>query len=234
MLLATALSALLVVGVMGVVTSITRANTQSTVDNADPADPSARALRTVGEALDDWADILAEELEQAEAIDLDGPDGLALLTYAGFEPTRRHRTHRPVIVRYALVERDGLAALVRQQAALDDPDSRGMQRDAVCLGVRRFELLPPPDLELDKARAEARARHDKPADERSSEPGHRWIELGERDDDPLYFRGVTLRAAGAGTRDEKAVDDAEADRWRLRVWMDDGAEPTMDRTLTRE
>lgn len=250
MLLATALSALLVIGVMGVITNITRAN-YATAGEAAAAHTGADPLnRDPGASAAAWSEMLAEEVAHCVAVELDGDRGLAMITYAALDGGGRERAYRPVVVRYTVAEVGDTPWLVRQQGSLDGGDARTAQRDLVCANVERVALMPSNPL----------------PEPQTPEHEARLVQLGRSADSPVYFRGLTLRrikvdpdeaedAEDNGARqrdvtranrlggDRGAAQDAssplyaytsgaDTEGWRLRVWLAGEDRPTIDRELT--
>jgi hypothetical protein len=131
LLLATALTALLMIGVLAVV--------------ADLGAPEAAAGPVPGReearAFEACLDLLHEDLTHAVAVNASKANELTLVGYASLDGCGRERTHRPVRVRYTLEQIDGRSWLVRRQDALDVRTSENLQRDLVCCGFRGFQLL---------------------------------------------------------------------------------------------
>jgi hypothetical protein len=131
LLLATALTTVLMIGVLAVV--------------ADLGAPEAAAGHVPdGErdrAFEACLDLLHEDLGHAVAVDASRANELTLVGYAALDAAGRERTHRPVRVRYTLEQIDGRSWLVRRQDALDVRTNRTVQRDLVCCGFTGFRLI---------------------------------------------------------------------------------------------
>jgi len=258
MLLATALTALLVVGVMGALTNITRVNHSANSGEAP------RPLPQGGDEayIQAFADVLADDLAHASAIELGSGGRLALITHNALPAGAGRRTYEPVVVRY-LVHRDlDRRWLIRQQMSLAVQDNPGADRTVVCGGIDRFELVYTGD---NAALTELQRGGVDPVvdQERDRE---RLVVMEEDPAHPRYFRGVAFRPAGntlvaddadkdkggnegkdddgdSGARDggaESATHDgpnvgvAFGSDWRLRVWRLGASTPAFDRALTLE
>lgn len=131
LLLATALTAVLMVGVLAVVANL----------GAPEAAAGHVPDRERNRALEACLDLLREDLAHAVAVDASQANALTLVGYAALDDRARERTHRPVRVRYGLERIDGRAWLVRRQDALDVKTNETVQRDLVCCGFTGFQLI---------------------------------------------------------------------------------------------
>jgi prepilin-type N-terminal cleavage/methylation domain-containing protein len=132
LLVATALSAILMVGVLAVVADLGAAAVAAQ-EKADPAAPLGP------QALEAWVRLLREDLRHARTVVADKEGELVLVGYGALDAARQ-RTHRPVRVLYRIEEVRGRPWVTRRQAALDCLTNQNVQRDLVCGGVTRFEL----------------------------------------------------------------------------------------------
>ena len=133
MLLATVLSVMLMVGVLAVIASLGTAAGKAGGQPVPAAD-----------AMDGWLRLLQEDLNLAVKVDTSRSNELTLIGYAALDGLGRERTHRPVRVLYRFEEVGGRRWLIRRQALLDVASNQNVQRDLVCNGVSRFELMPAP------------------------------------------------------------------------------------------
>ncbi len=137
LLLATVLSSMLIVGVLMVLTNLTGGDMAGGVGVGTPAaDARSRA-----EAVDAWAELLRHDLVHATHFESPRDNVLTLTGYSGLHGPARDRAHRPVRVRYEVHEINGRFWLVREQSARDVRTNPHVQRDLVCTGVRRFEIV---------------------------------------------------------------------------------------------
>jgi hypothetical protein len=135
LLLATVLSVMLMLGVLAVVTDLT--TDPRTVGSQD-ANSELLQTRTI----DAWVRVLRGDLSHAIQIDASQPGRVVMLGSGALDDRGRDRTHRPVQVVYSLETVGGRRWLVRRQALQDVLTAHNIQRDLVCSGVRRFELVP--------------------------------------------------------------------------------------------
>ena len=133
MLLAAVLSVMLMVGVLAVIASLGTAAGKAGEQPVPAAD-----------AIDGWLRLLQEDLNLAVRIDTSRPNELTVTGYAALDDSGRERTHRPARVLYRFEEVAGRRWLIRRQALLDVATNQNVQRDLVCDGLSRFELLPAP------------------------------------------------------------------------------------------
>lgn len=128
LLLASALTTMLMVGVLGLVSQI-----------GLPAEESADAISRDA-AVEGFAEMLRADLEHAVAVDATDENHVELLGYAALDDEARSRSHRPVRIVYRFDEIRGRSWLVREQHLLDVLTNRNMQRDLVAAGVSSFAL----------------------------------------------------------------------------------------------
>ena len=133
LLLASALTTLLMVGVLGIVAQVGLPARQP----SDAASPDAAS----GDAsLRGFADILRLDLEHAASIDVTKPNRVELLGYGSLDAETRRRTHRPVRIVYHIARIGDRRWLLREQRRLDVLTNRNVQRDLIAAGIRGFEL----------------------------------------------------------------------------------------------
>ncbi len=133
LVLASALCTVLMVGVLGVITSLSGPD-QAMVDASHGGGPSRE------ETIDALARLLRSDLAHATAVEVVGGSDLVIQGNCGLDESRRTPTHRPVEVRYKVMQINGRPWLVRRQQALDTLSSEQVQRDVVCAGVSRLAL----------------------------------------------------------------------------------------------
>ncbi|MFP4139704.1 MAG: hypothetical protein ACLFVH_04430 [Phycisphaerae bacterium] len=134
LLLATVLSVMLMLGVLAVVTDL----------STDPETIPSRGERSGAlqiQTLDAWVRLLRGDLTHAIQVDAETPSRVEMLGSGALDEVGRSRTHRPVKVIYSLETLDGRRWLVRRQTAQDSLVAHATQRDLVCRGVRKFELI---------------------------------------------------------------------------------------------
>ncbi len=134
LLLATVLSVMLMLGVLAVVTDL------STVPET-VASREDRSAAPQTQTLDAWVRLLRGDLAHAIHIDAASASRIEMLGSGALDERGRSRTHRPVKVSYFLETLDGQQWLVRRQIAQDSLAVRAIQRDLLCRGVQRFELI---------------------------------------------------------------------------------------------
>lgn len=132
LLLASALTTMLMVAVLGLVA-------QSGHPADQRGDPASRDA-----AVDGLIDALRSDLEHAVAVRADEANRVELLGHAGLDAASRERSHRPVRIVYRIEEIDGRRWLLREQRLLDVLTNRNTQRDLVAAGVESFELTSRP------------------------------------------------------------------------------------------
>jgi len=139
LMLAVALSSLLMIGVLAVITQLGAAafksNAESNTDTAVDALPD--------HVLDNATHLLRDDLDHATRVDA-SHNRLVIESYHALEARRRERMHRPVRITYHVQQIAGNPWLVRTQRALDVMTNQNYQRDLVCRGITRFELIPEP------------------------------------------------------------------------------------------
>jgi hypothetical protein len=134
LLLATVLSVMLMLGVLAVVTDLS--TDPATIPSRSQTD-AARQRQT----LDAWVRLLRGDLTHAIQVRADTASRVEMLGSGALDERGRSRTHRPVKVSYSLVTLDGQRWLIRRQTAQDSLVAHATQRDLICRGVRRFELV---------------------------------------------------------------------------------------------
>lgn len=151
LLLASALSVLLMVGVLAVIATWRTADAAPGAGN-DRFGPSTVMADAETER---WVALLREDLGHARQVEQGGDALVRLVGHAGLDAVGRARTHRPVEVVYRTMEQDGAVWLVREQAALDIASTAHRQRDLVAAGVLAVELTAVADDSEDGERDEA-------------------------------------------------------------------------------
>lgn len=130
LLLATVLTAVLMVGVLAVISRVW--------GPADSASDSVPGL-SIGDAV---VRVLGDDLAQARTIDTTDA-GLVLMSYGALDREGYSRTQRPVRIAYAVQDIGGRTWLVRSEQALDEGSNARVSRDLVASGVTRIDLTPP-------------------------------------------------------------------------------------------
>jgi prepilin-type N-terminal cleavage/methylation domain-containing protein len=153
LLLATVLSVVLMMGVLAVLTDL---STDSQTFQASPSSEPA----VQGRVLEALAELLRGDLSHAQSIEATEPNEILLRGSGALDNRARSRTHRPVEVRYELREIDGRQWLLRRQRALDVLSNRNVQRDLVCTGIRKFELVAQGGVALSGAQGPAETTRD--------------------------------------------------------------------------
>ena len=135
-LLATILTAVLMVGVLAVIVSVSgpiqhrsEESGQSTIGQID---------------LDAITRVLATDLAQARSIESTSGE-LKLMSYGGLDPQDRTRTQRPVNIGYRVQLIDDNPWLVRTEQALDGEVVIAPYYELVAPGVTRIALVTPTD-----------------------------------------------------------------------------------------
>ncbi len=134
LLLATVLSVMLMLGVLAVVTDL----------STDPETIPSRRQNVEAQqthTLDAWIRLLRGDLTHAIQVNAKTASRVEMLGSGALDEVGRSRTHRPVKVTYSLETFDGRRWLVRRQTAQDSLVAHATQRDLVCRGVHRFELI---------------------------------------------------------------------------------------------
>ncbi len=139
LLTATVLSTVLMMGVMAVVTDLGASGMYQQTPDGSGESPGAHKQ---SRQLDAWMRLLRRDISHAGEVNTLENNELVFTGYNALDTSGGRRTHRPVQVSYRIREVDGRKWLVRQQAALDVLTNKNVQRDLVCRGVRRFELVP--------------------------------------------------------------------------------------------
>jgi prepilin-type N-terminal cleavage/methylation domain-containing protein len=134
MLAAIVLSGLLMVGVLSVVRNLGAAGSPVAAQLAPHAVAGA-------DDIDRWVELLREDLDHADEVDASVPNELTLTGHGALGEANCEQTHRPARVQYKLQDIGGRPWLIRRQAALDVLTNDNVQRDLVCHGVKRFELV---------------------------------------------------------------------------------------------
>jgi len=139
LLIATMLTTLLMMGVVAVVAGMGSSAAGVAPPACADAGPTGQTARA--EDIAAWVGMLRDDLNQARLITRRGPGVLAMVGYASLDAQRREITHRPVTLVYKIEDIDGLQWVIRRQAALDVLTNQNVQRDLVCCGVTRFEVV---------------------------------------------------------------------------------------------
>ncbi len=131
LLLATVLSVLLMMGVMAVVSDLAKAS-QDSQQRQETVQPSV---------LGELGELLRRDLAHADSVDASGPGRIVMTGQAGLDRYDRSREHRPVRVTYRIQQIGSHRWLIRQQESLDLQTNQNRQRDLICRGIDRLELL---------------------------------------------------------------------------------------------
>jgi hypothetical protein len=134
LLLATVLSVVLMMGVLAVLTDLSTGSQTFVASEASESPVQRRVLEA-------WAELLRGDLSHAQSIEACKPNRVVLRGSGALDNRARSRTHRPVEIHYELRRIQGRTWLVRRQRALDVLSNRNVQRDLVCTGVSKFELV---------------------------------------------------------------------------------------------
>lgn len=244
-LLATVLLTSLMVGALAVISRVWSEGLSTT----EPADGNPRSAAHSVEA---WAELLREDIELALAIRSHRPDEIMLIGPCGIDARSMVRTHRPVLVLYALQNINGKRWMVRQQAALDVPNELVLQSDLVLCCVSRIELLyeglnePPSRLSdgtvppngADASAGEDRQERHRPDNSvriydtyfpRANLPD--WAD-SDMPSSEWIRREDRISTPVTGEDTENPQDDAvQKKSWRLRVWIGEASEAAVDRIL---
>ncbi|MHB1156177.1 MAG: prepilin-type N-terminal cleavage/methylation domain-containing protein [Phycisphaerales bacterium] len=137
LLMALALSAMLMIGVMAVIAQLGAGSVRQASADAQPG----AALPGAG-AMELMARLMGEDIGQAERVDATRPSQLELIGYCGLDDRGRGRLHRPVDVVYRLEQINGRTWLVRRQMLRDVLTNQNIQRDLVCGDVTGFAISP--------------------------------------------------------------------------------------------
>lgn len=163
LMLATMLTAMLMVGVLMVITSLRKPMP------ALDGEGEASAVGDLGAAA---LDVIAADLSQALRVQAVG-GGLELMSYGGLDPATRRRTQRPVRVSYRVHDVSGVPWLVRQEQSLDTQTNLPPRRELVVSGYDRVELLPPSATKPGERREPQRAGAGRDDDAASSDGNDR-------------------------------------------------------------
>ena len=204
LLLAMALSTMLLLGVLAVLTDLGAVGT---------APGGGGVLRKGSDPapVETWAHLLSDDLSHAAHVDASAENKVTLIGYGALDARGRERMHRPVRVVYTLEELDGRPWLIRRQEALDVPTNRNVQCDLVGAGVTRFELV---KVVFEKEAAESDLSGAGAAAARQEEVS------SQKQDEAV--------PQDAGEKEEQEEPAA----WRLRVWTAAGEAPAYDRIIT--
>ena len=135
LLLATTLTAMLMVGVLAVLGNMMKA---AVVVDRD----AGSGFETEAEAVDALVRMVGDDLRHANTVFKPvTSDDVTMLGYGALDANAREPMHRPVSVIYRVETLGGRSWLVRRQAVLDVLTNQNVQRDAVFEGVRRFEIV---------------------------------------------------------------------------------------------
>ncbi|MFA7236021.1 MAG: prepilin-type N-terminal cleavage/methylation domain-containing protein [Phycisphaeraceae bacterium] len=138
LLMALALSAMLMIGVMAVIAQLGAKSVRQASANAGQV--GAGVLPGAG--MESMARLMGEDIGQAERVDATRPNQLELTGYCGLDDQGRGRSHRPVDVVYRLEQVNGRTWLVRRQMLRDVLTNENIQRDLVCGDVTGFAISP--------------------------------------------------------------------------------------------
>jgi len=130
LLLASALTVLLMVGILSVIGSLG----SSAV--ADTRGEGGDVSRT---DMPDWMDLLRDDVTHADEM-APGESSLTIYGHAGLSDADRSTTHRPVKIEYRVEQIAGRRWLVRYETALDEMTNRNVRRDLVAGDVGGFAL----------------------------------------------------------------------------------------------
>lgn len=140
LLLAVALSGLLMIGVLAVITQLGAAAFSSGGTSHGEADETeAQHHLSTQHTLDATVRLLRDDLSAAISIDA-SKSRLVIIGYGALEARRRARRHRPVRVTYLIAKVEGQSWLIRRQRALDVLTNQNFQQDLVSSGIEQFEL----------------------------------------------------------------------------------------------
>ena len=129
LLLATALSSVLMLGILAVISN-TKAITPQ------PNDPESTTNRTV----DTLARLISDDLELATYAAMNDDGSLTITSLSSIHPTTNQRTHRPVAITYAIEPIGSRPWLIRRQSALDVLTNQNTHRELVCANIARIEI----------------------------------------------------------------------------------------------
>lgn len=188
LLLASVLMAVLMVGVMSVIANVVRpaASLSESRDSESP-DEEAQA----------WVRVMHDDLRQARTIQTQGGE-VVVMNNGGIDPLTQQRTHRPVIIRYAIKKVGERSCLVRYEQSLDTREVMPERRELVGIGVTRLELVPPAEFLLEPdASPQSVTKKNLAEEEKKIEPPidglwtlKLWTDLSDR---PTIERGLAIR-----------------------------------------
>ncbi|MGB0766888.1 MAG: prepilin-type N-terminal cleavage/methylation domain-containing protein [Phycisphaeraceae bacterium] len=185
MLLATLLTAVLMVGVLAVIARV-----------AEPiaAPVPGPSLATDARDADALVRLLQDDLSQALTLDTDGEaNGWSFMSYGGFDALTNERTHRPTRIAYRVASIGERSWLVRDQTTLDGEAAMAPRCELVAADVSMVSLEPP--------------------------------------DDAAILLAANRAAARSGQADLTDDDLPAEGRWRLRLWLGDEDEASIDRPV---
>ena len=221
LLLASALTTLLMVGVLGIVAQVgLPARQPSDAASPDAASPDAasRDAASRDAALRGFADVLRLDLEHAASIDVTKPNRVELLGYGSLDAETRRRTHRPVRIVYHIARIGDRRWLLREQRRLDVPTNRNVQRDLVAAGVRGFELSHVP-LTPDRLAGEAQPPSVAQAPDVAAAPDLSAAESPVADDrEPAASATATTASASAAAASTTGMQPVHGKAWRLTMF----------------
>ncbi|NJL32449.1 MAG: prepilin-type N-terminal cleavage/methylation domain-containing protein [Phycisphaerales bacterium] len=206
LLMASALATMLMVGVLAVISQLARPSSIK----VSPVDLTIKAPLVSETELDAWARLLRDELAQmVRLVRLSGNE-LELIGYQALQGNERQVTHRPVRVRYELVEIDGRKHVIREQKALDVRTNQAVERDMICNGLQRFAVVL-----------------------RETTPTGTGAAGGNTG--PAGGNAADLLTAGeAADQDNDPAANLDSSKrylWQLRVWTQTTTNPQYERTL---
>ncbi|MBI1335790.1 MAG: hypothetical protein GC164_02380 [Phycisphaera sp.] len=137
LLLATVISAMLMVGVMAVIVRVAPRGGES---GRDSIVRGADERPAIDRTLDRVVELLHDDLTHATAIDSATTGGLVLTGYMGLVGDTLAHTRRPVRVVYRFERVSSTPWLIREQTVLDTTQGIRPQRELVCSGIDRIEL----------------------------------------------------------------------------------------------
>lgn len=212
--MASVLSTVLMVGVLAVVTRLG-------APVVDPRGQEPPGVALEAEVVEAWAGLLREDLSHASQIEMLKNNELMIVGYGALNAQVRERTHRPVRVFYKTELIGGRWWLVRRQAALDVLTNQNIQRDLVCSGVRRFELIQ--EMKSLKSETDGIFKADVVT------TGYPKMDEEDATD------GLPRESRTTATESVDGEDEGDREKsvvvWRLRVWPDDQGGPAYDRVV---
>jgi len=133
LLLATVLSAMLMICVLALVANIMEGRALREKKNIPSENGDVFAMNS-------FVRLLREDMKNARKVDVSRKNELTLTGYGAMDSRSLRRTHRPVVVHYRFEEIGGVKWLIRRQTAQDVMTNRNVHRDLVCSGIVQFEL----------------------------------------------------------------------------------------------